>query len=55
MTPFPLTISPESDVKAAAQEMLNADVHRLYVTTDQQLVGVISMSDIVRAVAAGVL
>jgi CBS domain-containing protein len=55
MTPFPLTISPDSEVKAAAQEMLNADVHRLYVTTDKQLVGVISMSDIVRAVAAGVL
>jgi CBS domain-containing protein len=55
MTPIPLTISPESEVKAAAQKMLNADVHRLYVTTNEGIVGVISMSDIVRAVAAGAL
>jgi CBS domain-containing protein len=55
MTPFPVTISPESEVKAAAQEMLNAGVHRLYVTKNERVVGVISMSDIVRAVAAGAL
>ena len=55
MTPFPLTISPESEVRTAAQQMLSAGVHRLYVTTDERVVGVISMSDIVRAVAVGAL
>lgn len=53
MTARPLTISPEADVKAAAQEMLYADVHRLFVTENDQVVGVISTSDIVRAVATG--
>ena len=32
MTPRPLTVSPEADVREAAQQMLYADVHRLFVT-----------------------
>jgi CIC family chloride channel protein len=55
MTPRPLTISPDADVKEAAQQMLYADVHRLFVTDGDRLIGVISTSDIMRAVAAGQL
>jgi CIC family chloride channel protein len=51
MTPRPVTISPEADVHQAAQQMLYANVHRLFVEEAGELVGVISQSDIVRAVA----
>lgn len=51
MTPRPLTIAPEMEVKEAAQQMLYLEVHRLFVEDDGRLVGVISQSDIVRAVA----
>lgn len=53
MTPRPLTISPDAEVKEAAQQMLYADVHRLFVTEGDRLVGVISTTDIMRAVATG--
>ena len=55
MTPRPLTVSPEADVREAAQQMLYGDVHRLFVTAGDRVVGVISSTDIVRAVARGVL
>lgn len=51
MTPRPLTVAPDTDVKEAAQQMLYLEVHRLFVEDDGRLVGVISQSDIVRAVA----
>ncbi len=47
-----LTIGPEADFRDAARQMLYADVHRLFVEEKQMLVGVISQSDIVRAVAS---
>ena len=53
MTPRPLTVSSDADVREAAQQMLYAEVHRLFVTSGNQLVGVISTTDIVRAVAVG--
>jgi predicted transcriptional regulator len=53
MTVRPLTIAPDAQVKEAAQEMLYADVHRLFVTEGDRVVGVISTTDIVRAVATG--
>jgi predicted transcriptional regulator len=53
MTPRPLTISPDAEVKEAAQQMLYADVHRLFVTEGERLLGVISTTDIMRAVATG--
>lgn len=53
MTPRPLFIAPESDLRDAARQMLYADVHRLFVARDEQLLGVISSTDIVRAVAHG--
>jgi acetoin utilization protein AcuB len=53
MTRRPLTVSPEADVREAAQQMLYADIHRLFVTSDEQVIGVISTTDIMRAVATG--
>ena len=53
MTQRPLTVSPDAEVREAAQQMLYADVHRLFVTSGDQVVGVISTTDIVRAVANG--
>jgi len=53
MTPRPITVSPEAEVREAAQQMLYAEIHRLFVTSGSQLVGVISTTDIVRAVATG--
>jgi CBS domain-containing protein len=55
MTRKPLLISPEADLREAAQQMLYAEVHRLFVEAEGTLVGVISQSDIVRAVAGGML
>ncbi len=50
MTRAPATTTPDADVKEAAQQMLYLDVHRLFVADGGKLVGVISQSDIVRAV-----
>lgn len=55
MTSRPYTIGPEEDVREAARQMLYADVHRLFVAEGERLVGVISTTDIVRAVANGKL
>ena len=52
MMPWPLTVSPDLDVRQAAQEMLYLNVQRLFVEYDGALVGVISQTDIVAAVGA---
>jgi CBS domain-containing protein len=51
MTRRPATSAPDDDVRTAAQQMLYLDVHRLFVENDGKLVGVISQSDIVGAMA----
>jgi CBS domain-containing protein len=53
MTRRPYTVTPETDVREAARQMLYDDVHRLFVTEDGRIVGVVSTTDIVRAVAHG--
>ena len=55
MTPRPYTVAPDEDVREAARQMLYAEVHRLFVAEGDRLVGVISTTDIVRAVATGKL
>jgi CBS domain-containing protein len=55
MTPRPFTVAPDEDVREAARQMLYAEVHRLFVAEGDRLVGVISTTDIVRAVATGKL
>jgi CBS domain-containing protein len=51
MTRDPKTIASTADLKDAAQQMLNLEIHRLFVVDDGKLVGVISQSDVVRTVA----
>ena len=51
MTAWPATIEPDLDVRVAAQEMLYLNVQRLFVEYEGALVGVVSQTDIVGAVA----
>ena len=51
MAPWPVTIAPDADVRDAAREMLYLEVQRLFVEDRGTLVGVISQTDIVGAVA----
>lgn len=51
MTPWPVTVDPELDVRDAAREMLYLNVQRLFVEERGALVGVISQTDIVDAFA----
>ncbi|HET9386103.1 MAG TPA: CBS domain-containing protein [Gemmatimonadales bacterium] len=51
MTPRSRVIAPEADVLTAAKDMLALEVHRLFVEDRGRLVGVISQTDIVAAVA----
>jgi len=53
MTPQPLMIEATAEVQEAARHMLYAEVRRLFVEEYGVLVGVISHTDIVRAVAIG--
>jgi CBS domain-containing protein len=53
MTPRPLMIESTAEVQEAARHMLYAEVRRLFVEEEGTLVGVISQTDIVRAVATG--
>jgi predicted transcriptional regulator len=55
MTPKPLMIESTAQVHEAARHMLYAEVRRLFVEEHGVLVGVISHTDIVRAVATGKL
>lgn len=51
MSSPPRTIAADADLREAAQQMLYLDVHRLFVVTEGALVGVLSQSDLVRALA----
>ncbi len=51
MSPWPVTVDPDTDVKQTAREMLYLNVQRLFVEYEGALVGVISQSDLVGAVA----
>lgn len=53
MTSPALTIAADASIQDAAQQMLSTGVHRLFVTTDQRAIGVISVTDILAAVADG--
>jgi predicted transcriptional regulator len=53
MTLHPLTVSRNAEVRETAQQMLYADIHHLFVVDGEQVVGVISTTDIMRAVATG--
>jgi CBS domain-containing membrane protein len=51
MTARVRTIDASAAIADAAQQMLYLEVHRLFVVEDNRLVGVVSQTDIVRAVA----
>ena len=53
MTSPALTIAADASIQDAAHQMLSTGVHRLFVTTDQRAIGVISVTDILAAVADG--
>lgn len=55
MNTWPTTIDPDIDVRQAAQEMLYLNVQRLFVEFEGALVGVISQTDVVGAVATAKL
>ncbi len=47
-----VTIAPDAEVGEAAQLMLYRDVHRVFVGEGDVLIGVISQTDLVRALGA---
>jgi CBS domain-containing protein len=51
MTRVLCTLTPETEVHEAADYMIRAGVHRLLVTHDLALVGIVTATDILRAVA----
>ena len=53
MTRRTLTVRPETELREAALAMEYGDVHRLFVERDGELMGVISRSDVSRALATG--
>ena len=53
MTSPALTIAPDAHIKEAALAMEYGDVHRLFVEENSSLVGVVSRSDVSRALATG--
>jgi CBS domain-containing protein len=53
MTRRALTVSPGTELREAALAMEYGDVHRLFVERGGELVGVISRSDVSRALAKG--
>jgi CBS domain-containing protein len=53
MTSPALTIGPEAELREAALAMEYGDVHRLFVEEAGELVGVVSRSDVSRALATG--
>ncbi len=53
MTRRALTVSPGTELREAALAMEYGDVHRLFVERGGELVGVVSRSDVNRALANG--
>ena len=53
MTSPALTIGPDAELREAALAMEYGDVHRLFVEEGGDLVGVVSRSDVSRALATG--
>ncbi len=51
MTPNPVTIGPDESIAEAARLMVDHDIRRLPVVEDRRLVGLLSVSDLVLAIA----
>lgn len=48
-----VALAPDAEVREAAELMLEADVHRVLVMEDGELLGIVTMTDVVRVVAEG--
>ena len=46
MTPDPVCVGPESDVREAAEIMQDQQIRRIFVTDDDRLVGVVALGDV---------
>jgi CBS domain-containing protein len=53
MSPYPVTVRPDTDVAEAAEAMLEYDVRSIPVLDDGDLVGIVSRRDILRAMVRG--
>jgi CBS domain-containing protein len=53
MSPYPLTTGPDADVAEAADAMLQNDVRSIPVLDGDELVGIVSRRDILRAMVRG--
>lgn len=51
MTPVPVTVARDDDIRDAAQRMVDAHVHRVLVTDNGLLVGILSALDLAGLVA----
>lgn len=55
MTPVIHSLPPDEGVRSAAAYMVRHDIHRVLVLEGDELIGIASAMDIVRAVAVGIL
>jgi CBS domain-containing protein len=55
MTPVIYALPPNEDVRSVASYMIRQDIHRVLVQDGDELIGIASAMDIVRAVAVGIL
>jgi CBS domain-containing protein len=51
MTPRPETTAPDATLKEVAQRLLYLEIHRLFVECEGRLIGIVSTTDLVRALA----
>jgi CBS domain-containing protein len=53
MSTVVLSVGPDAELREAAEVMHEQGVHRLLVMQEEELLGVISTRDLVRAIAEG--
>jgi CBS domain-containing protein len=53
MSTPPLVVAPDVEVREAARMMIDRGVHRLFVVSNEELVGVLSQTDLTRAIGDG--
>jgi CBS domain-containing protein len=55
MTPVIYSLPPKEDLRSVASFMTRQGIHRVLVLEGDELIGIASAMDIVRAVAVGIL
>lgn len=51
MTPKPVTIAPDADIREAARLLVSRRIRRLPVVEDNKLIGLLSVADLIHAIA----